>query len=141
VAWSARKGQRRVEHQNSDRETPAEWNPEMENIMVDTDKMTATTEMTATEKITKETEKTTEETERTTEKTEEMDAETENKIEETDVEMENKIEETDTETENVMDETTMEKIKEDTEVESTADSYQNRRNTRQTDSETILYML
>jgi hypothetical protein len=62
-------------------------------------------------------------------------------MEEMDAEMENKIEETDMEAENVTDETRTEKIKEDTEVESTADSYQNCCNTHQTDSETILYIL
>jgi hypothetical protein len=34
-----RKGQQRVEHQNSDRETLAEWDPETENIMADMEMM------------------------------------------------------------------------------------------------------
>jgi hypothetical protein len=59
VTGSTRRGQWRVEHQNSDRETPAEWDPEMENI-------TADMEITEAERI-----------------TEEMDTAMENKIEET----------------------------------------------------------
>jgi hypothetical protein len=82
VTVSVRKGQQRVEHQNSDRETPAEWDPETKNIMVDM-------EMTEAERITEEMTAEMERIPEETEKTEETDVETE----ETGVETENKIEE------------------------------------------------
>jgi hypothetical protein len=48
VTGSVRRGQLRVEHQNLDRETLAEWDLETENI-------TADMEMTEAERITEET--------------------------------------------------------------------------------------
>jgi hypothetical protein len=147
-----------VEHQNSGRETLAEWDTETENITVDMEKMTVmtvVTEMgeTIEETVVTETEETAkmEETAKTekTAKTEEtakteMAMAMEETFEETVVE---KVTE-ETMAENIMEETVTameemdaETVKRTEETGNFADSYQNRRNTRQTDSETILYML
>jgi hypothetical protein len=143
-AWSTGQGSQKVEHQNSGRETPAEWDTKMENIMVGMEKMMmmtvmemgetiketvvmAKTEIVKTEmvkmEIFEETAK-----EKVTEK---MMAE--NRTEEIATAME--------ETETAMEEMDTETVKRTEEMGNIADSYQNNRNTHQTDGETILYML
>jgi hypothetical protein len=113
--------------------TEAEWKHysvvekiEMEVKPSKTEHVMEETEM---EKIIKESEK--------VNKVEEMAVE--NITEETGTETENKVKEM--AVENVTEEMETEKIMAETEMENIADSYQNHHNTRQMDSEMILYIL